>query len=326
MSALPLVHGIRAHVQKSVRASIHGIADHEGINEVYYQFGPTPRLCVDFFYKALQLRQYKSDVRKMVSNITLDKLERLFEDASSLTLDAISHKICLISREDRKDVASEPVVTPITSFIQTRLATQIRKLERQDQICLYKRFAKVPDLRGLAGILFEAAAQRSLADGMRLELIPMVRLPQSQTNPQPGWYLSHSLLRNDTLEVSRQKAFKEPVPIHVMPSQVLEYMDDGPKSIESGVFYVPELTNQVALDSFILLNGDLHVFQFTVGKTHDIKPGLVDFTKKTHLNLPSMDRWRFVFIIPHNLTLICPRPRSLELRKLQLYSAVANLS
>ncbi|KAF8643227.1 hypothetical protein AX14_009585, partial [Amanita brunnescens Koide BX004] len=92
----------------------------------------------------------------------------------------------------------------------------------------------------------------------------MVHLPQSQTNPQPRWYSSHSLFRNETLEVSRQKAFKALVPIHVMPSRVLEYMDDGPKSIESGVFYVPELTNQVALDSFILLNGVLHVFQFTV--------------------------------------------------------------
>ena len=40
---------------------------------------------------------------------------------------------------------------------------------------------------------------------------------------------------------------------------------------------VPELPNQEALDSFIVMNGIRYVFQFTIAKEHDIKPGLFDF-------------------------------------------------
>lgn len=106
----------------SYAASISGIADHAGINDVFNRFGPVPRLCIDIFSQAGQFQQYQEDVRKAISNITLEQLARLFEDASSLHSDDISHKICLISREDRNDVTSDPIASPITSSIQTRLA------------------------------------------------------------------------------------------------------------------------------------------------------------------------------------------------------------
>lgn len=322
VSPLSVVYSIRAHVRKSTRASIHlpGIANHERINHIFDRFGPTPRLCIDYFLDPLKLLQYEDDVRKAVTNITSDRLEQLFKDASSLTLDAISHNICLISRKDRENVASLPVVKLITPSIQSRLAGQFRKLGRRELIRLYKYFAKVPDSREVAGIVFEAAAQLSLQDGMRLELIPMVHLPSNDKNPWPQWYSSHVLLRNRSLEASRQQAFQQALTVCVKPSWTLEYTDDGPSSIESDVFYVPELSNQVALDSFILLNGFLYIFQFTIGEKHDIKLGLVDFA--TRLDLPSMDKWRFVFILPPNSTLVCPQPWRLEMHTLQLYSAV----
>ena len=62
-------------------------------------------------------------------------------------MDAVSHKICLISREQRDDMHSDVVVAPITSFIRSILVKQVRSLERAEQIRLYKRFAKVPDSR-----------------------------------------------------------------------------------------------------------------------------------------------------------------------------------
>jgi hypothetical protein len=107
------------HSYSCPRALIRGIADHAGINGVYDGFGPVPWLCIDIFGKKEKFRQYKLAVHKAILNITLEQLARLFEDASSLHPDYISHKICLISREDRNDVTSDPVVSPITSSIQT---------------------------------------------------------------------------------------------------------------------------------------------------------------------------------------------------------------
>ena len=94
MSPLRLMYGIHTHALKSTRASICRIADHAGINDVYDRFGPVPRLCIDIFGKADQFWQYQVDVHKAISNITLEQLARLFEDASSLRPDDISHKIC----------------------------------------------------------------------------------------------------------------------------------------------------------------------------------------------------------------------------------------
>jgi hypothetical protein len=100
--------------------------------------------------------------------------------------------------------------------------------------------------------------------------------------------------------------------------QIKEYAKDRPLSpITPNVIYVPELTNQVALDSFIVMKDILYIFQFTIGKEN----GLIDFVDK-YPELPSMDNWRFVFIVPPKHELTCLQPQS---QKLQLYSAVINL-
>ena len=64
-----------------------------------------------------------------------------------------------------------------------------------------------------------------------------------------------------------------------------------------------------------------YIFQFTVGHKHGIKEGLLKFQPQC-TNLPPIDLWCIVFIIPPNLILKCPYPRLKELQKLHLYSAV----
>jgi hypothetical protein len=80
----------------------------EQVNRVYDQFGPTPRLCIDFLLNPLEAQVYEDDIRKAVANI--------------------SHKICLISRENRDNVASLPIVKSITPNMHSRLVCQFRKL------------------------------------------------------------------------------------------------------------------------------------------------------------------------------------------------------
>jgi uncharacterized membrane protein len=70
--------------------------------------------------------------------------------------------------------------------------------------------------------------------------------------------------------------------------QIKEYAKDGPLSpITPNVIYVPELTNQVALDSFIVMNDLLYIFQFTISKEHGIKLGLIDLL----MNILSFHLW-----------------------------------
>src|ERR1700688_4530814 len=57
------------------------------------------------------------------------------------------------------------------------------------------------------------------------------------------------------------------------------------------------------------VNGILYILQFTVGQNHSIKPGFVDFLQKCP-NIPPLEEWKFVFLIPPGLTLLCPEPKS----------------
>ena len=172
----------------------------------------------------------------------------------------------------------------------------------------------------MADVAFEAAGQVRLQGGTDLELLPMVHLPRSREDSPPQWYSSHLLLRNAELEHLRQNALRCALTIQVHPSRIIEYGDDGPLSIESDVFYLPQITNQVAFDAFILLNGILYLFQFTIAE----KPRLKNFLV-TCPNIPNIENWRFIFVIPPNQTLICPQPRFLDICGIPVYSTVMAL-
>jgi len=102
-----------------------GTIQHD-INDVFDPFGPTARLCVS--YNQSQLDAHEREVSKAVKNVTPSQLKRLFTDSESLHMDAISNKICLVSRGNQKDVHSEVIIAPITPSIQSRLANQLRNI------------------------------------------------------------------------------------------------------------------------------------------------------------------------------------------------------
>ena len=316
--------GAQGRITSSTSTLPPGTNLHESVNRVFNELGPTPLLCIDYLcsHDQIKLEKYRQDVQEAVSNLTTSELQRLLQDSRSLTMNAVSHKICLISRQDRENVYSRAIVSPITSSIKLRLANRFRTLERGEQIRLYKYLSKVPGSTATAGIFFEAAAQGCFQDGVTLELLPMVRLPSSQRTNNPRWYSSHVFLHNATLEAARQQALQERQSLNIPRDlPIEEYTDDGPSSIISDVIYVPELTNQVALVSFILTKDLLYIFQFEIGKDYDTKPGLIDFIRKCP-GPPSMDKCRFVFIHPPNNTLVCPQPRNLEMQELHPCSAV----
>lgn len=293
--------------------------------DVFNQLGPIPRLCIDNLGSLTQKKRYEENVQTAIKTLKLSKLEQLIEDTCYLTMDSLSHKICLISRQDKEDVYSRAVVSPITSYIKSRLANHFLTLKHREQIRLYKYFSKVPESRKVAGIFFEAAAQQCLQRGVDLEFIPMVR-PASSTSGKPRWHSSHVFSPNDAeLEHSRQQALQNRQ-LLIIPEglDTVEYAKNGPSSpIISNVIYVPESTNQVALDSFIIMNNLLYIFQFTIAE-EQIKTGLIKFVGR-YPELPSMDNWHFIFILPPNHELLCPRPWKLEMQALQPYSAVIDL-
>ena len=309
----------------SARASIF-YSDHTGLNRVYEQLGPIPRLCLDYLHddSKVRIKQYERDIQYSVSSLSTESLETLFDNAGNLDMGQLSHKICLLSRGVLEDVTSPPIVKPVTPYVHSKLVCRLRTLERTEQVRLYKRFAKTRESRAVAGVAFEAAGQAMLQDGVDLELIPMVHYPPSQATPLPPWHSSHLHQQDKNLEQLRQVALEKSLSLPVRPSGIFEYRDDRPLSIQHNVFYLPEMTNQVAFDAFILLNGILYLFQFTIRDHYDFKPGVKKFFA-TCIGIPPIEKWQIVFVIPPNHTLIVSRPWPLDIRAIPFYSAMMTL-
>jgi hypothetical protein len=179
----------------------------------------------------------------------------------------------------------------------------------------------------MCSTLFEAIGLCIVLEGLDITLLPMVRLPQNpDVKSHPRWYTSHASLTNETLEAQCQQALRRSEAIQFPPATTQEFKADEILSLREGVFFVPVSGDQEALDAFLLLHGILYILQFTVGQNHDIKPGFVKFLQKCQ-NVPPLEKWKFVFLIPPGTTLLCPEPKSElpGLCKLNPYSAELDL-
>ena len=93
--------------------------EEERIHDMFDRFGPTPRLCIESFKNPIILKNYEEQLQGAISDLTIEQFDRLFRDSRSLTMNTISHKICLVTRENGFD--GKTVVVPITQSINNCL-------------------------------------------------------------------------------------------------------------------------------------------------------------------------------------------------------------
>jgi hypothetical protein len=250
-----------------------------------------------------------------------------------------AHKLFLIRRTRPAEAASPVSTSPITDTVAMRLAAAYRDLRRAEQVRMYKYSVGFSGTRALGGVMYEPYCQERFKTGIQIKYASMVRLPDTQgpppkrmkrgykseesSNPKrPRWHTTHCPL-SGPLETLRIDALKRQETLCVNPSAVIEYREPvlTMENIKEDIFYVPAATNQVALDSFVIHRGILFLFQFTVGRSHEIKGGFISFLQKGS-GFPSLENVRLIFVIPGDVLMKTPVARSSELSKIQLYSAV----
>ena len=126
--------------------------DSETIDDIYDQFGPTPRLCILKPLNDHQLEEYKNNTRIALENLTLQSLQELIRNTEELKMDKVSHKLCLISRKKLHNVRSSFCVTPITAHMQLRLAIHMQTQDSQQLV----EMCQDPFLEHLSRYLFES--------------------------------------------------------------------------------------------------------------------------------------------------------------------------
>ncbi|KAH9176577.1 hypothetical protein EDB89DRAFT_1846156 [Lactarius sanguifluus] len=323
----------RGEISKA--AVIHGLtANDPRIDEMYYQYGPTPRLCLDFVGDNALFIVHKDHFDTALSNLSLKKLSEMASDRKNFGIDDESHTLILVKRVPRNDLIraglkiddgqefSYGCSEPITHMIKLKLRTQLRKETRAARIAFYKSLANVEGTRRIAGVVYESLAQEMLEEKIALELIPMVKRYSSESGRRttyPRWHSDHGDGANWSLVL----------PIDITPAETFVYPVSGlDHAIKDRVYYTPEAQNQVAFDSFMMADGKLYIFQFTIGSDHPIKKGIVPFFSKEVRGVPPRADWHFVFVVPPSVSEICCSPQlqhddlKVLLDEMNLFSAV----
>ena len=295
------------------------------IEAIFYKLGPIPRLC--FGTKRL-LIEYQANLDDALEGLSLAYLESL-TSRNRLALDAVSHKIFML-RRSAIDLDSVLVyIQPISPFIASKVARQMRALKRHELDSLFKRYNALPSTRRMSGDVFEAYCHVIFSTRIEFDFVPMVRIggqPTTREKRMAQWFSSHTefsgSVQSQELEVLRASTLACGASLDVYPSRVVDYDSNEIARglrIEADVYYIPIKTNQTGIDSFILHDKTLYLLQMTVSDTHGISDELWPFLVSLK-GLPPKRNWRFIFVKPPSKILACPVPRSAELWDLDLYS------
>ncbi|KAH8992842.1 hypothetical protein EDB86DRAFT_2830389 [Lactarius hatsudake] len=268
------------------------------IDEMYYQYGPTPRLCLNFVkHDALFIEVERDGFRQK----------------------EFRHKCRISHPYPRETNFPTDARSPSHILIKLKLRTQLRNETRAARIALYKKLANVEGTRRIAGVVYESLAEEMLEERIALKLVPMVEQDSGRGKKFPRWHSNHGDGANRSLVL----------PIDISPAETFVYPVSGlDHPIKDRVYYIPETQNQVAFDSFIMAEGMFYIFQFATGSDQSINKGIVPFfSKMVPGALPPRADWHFVFIVPPRARseIYCSQPRGDDLKlpdEMNLFSAV----
>jgi len=104
--------------------------EEQDLAEDYFEdLGPIPRLFIGFVRNPAQLLDYKLDRDGKIAGLTSDSLRRFAHKGGDLDLDAESHKVFLV-RRDELDDPTKASIGPITANVRMEITTVLDKMRR----------------------------------------------------------------------------------------------------------------------------------------------------------------------------------------------------
>ena len=203
-----------------------GNLDLDLINKLFDVLGPVPRLCIDFDEDKLE--DYRKDLNKELGKLSIDSLEELVDEGESLEMDAVSHKVCLIRRfySTKLRFSKKVKVSPITPYVGSRIAFQLKNAQRHELIRLYKKFIHLPSTRKMSGDVFEAWCHQVFCERISIKFVPMVREGGSKVakkKNQHQWHTTNMKLTSKLLENKRRYALRKGTVLDIRPGTFVEY-------------------------------------------------------------------------------------------------------
>jgi hypothetical protein len=291
--------------------------------EAFNNLGPTPRFCIDYVLDPYQLAQHRSHYATQLSNLSINQLKDIAGDWSTLSIKQdVSHAIFLIRREDTPachvEYLQRYTIEPITDVTSQTFVHLLKRAEQEQRLDLYQTFSQVSHTRRLAGLTYEMIGHSRFEESeVNLSLIPMALEDKRKTKKKNDAWLSQ--IPSHELDGT--------IVLNFAPQSAAMYKWPAPDAVTPVTYYMPKSTNQVAFDSFVVVDQVVYMFQFTIATKHEIKPGIADFL--SHLRLrTTIEDLRFVFVIPPGHKVECPQASDEKLEQfwntVKMYSAVVD--
>ena len=271
-------------------AEIYGLTNEQQTIAVnnFEKLGPTARICIDFAEDPSLLIDYENRYQAMATSLTYDNLRQFVLQGGALDLDAKSHTMFIIRRDELGDLEREHL-EPISANAKIQLMMAISALQRLERVDLYHRFSFVTTAKALAGLVYESLGYTHLQEGITLTLKPTIKMSPNQ---QPTIFHSKNQRSN-----SMERDSPSETSVFFPPNPAIIY-EDRLTSVKPGHLYVPKASNQASRDVFFKLGAFFYIFQFTVANDHDIKKRIEDSLPKIMDILPPKRNWRFVLVSP----------------------------
>jgi hypothetical protein len=314
---------------------------------MYNEFGPTPRICIDFVLVPELLYSYQVHHETGISDFYIGqgghRLVRAVHDSCGFNLDDFG-SFFLARREDEADL-QDFTLDPITPSLGRLLKIQLMKLERKEQVATYQSFANVKQFKHFAGLAFESMVQSQFQVEIALILVPMVRKPQGSRG-NTGHWVSQSdgksvksptapILATGVGQGSGEGGANPtniPTSIRFRPRNIVEYEGNTLRGLCPGVVYVPKASNLAGFHAFILADSGcvLYISQSLVASSHEIDGDLMVFFSQPMLR--TILELHFIFVNPprarNQTTIIFSNPESSSAKlanleeRVKLFSAV----
>ncbi|KAF8521910.1 hypothetical protein BU17DRAFT_87460 [Hysterangium stoloniferum] len=193
-------------------------------------------------------------------------------------------------------LACTSTLSALLDFVRRQLLIKLWTFEQNGVLKMLRRHI-YGSSRGIPSLFFEAYFQKTFAEGIDIDAKPMSRGHLKNSRWHSTVDNSSSFQegpRNASLDTSSDFS------LHVTPAGTIEYNQTEQLTIKEAWYYIPCAANEAAIDSLLLHDGHLYLFQFTTGSTDDINPGLQNVLNR-FTGLPPQKDWRFIFIVPDDL-------------------------
>ena len=183
---------VQAHHYVLCSAAIHGFtnSDHQRINTMYDQFGPTPRICYDFIKHNPSLMEHEARSQAALGRLSLRALRQMISNEEGSNPSSESQMLFLMKRVPEKRLREADLsvevdhitkyayasVEPITHAAEVAIRDQLWQEDQINQFKFYCSLASEEGTRQISSLVFKWIGHSQLRERIKLDLFPVTKI------------------------------------------------------------------------------------------------------------------------------------------------------